>query len=146
MELTVRQPTTIIFNAPDGREEANPSRESLRELVLNGGDAFWAAGSGQAALEFSGAEGGRLLLMGLEAEGFLLIYEPTQGHDFCSVNPSETAREQHDVEVHVGGEPMQVPRRQLSRQGDRLACDRRLSARWAAQPEIAVGTLAVIVM
>jgi Immunity protein Imm1 len=89
----------------------NPSRESLRELVLNGGDDFWAAGSGQAALELNGAEGGRLLLMGLEAEGFLLIYEPATGHDFCSVNPSDTAREQHDVEVHVGGEPMQVPRR-----------------------------------
>jgi hypothetical protein len=96
-EPTVRQPTTIILNTPDGRDVVNPSRESLRELVLNGGDAFWAAGSGQAALQLGGAEGGRLLLMGLEVEGFFVIHEPAKGHDSCSVDPSDTARGQGDV-------------------------------------------------
>ena len=63
----------IISNMPDGRDELDPSTESLRELVFRGGDEFWAWGSGQAALEFIGVErGSRLLLMGLEAAGFFL--------------------------------------------------------------------------
>ncbi|HYR85504.1 MAG TPA: hypothetical protein VE422_15560 [Terriglobia bacterium] len=106
------QPPRIIFNIPDGRDQIDPSLESLRELVLNGGDEFWAYGSGQAALEFMGAEGGsRLLLMGLEAAGFFLIYEPSKGDDLCPINPSATAKEQDEVTVYVGGEPMKVPRR-----------------------------------
>src|SRR6266446_1745469 len=102
----------IIFNMPDGRDELDPSAESLRELVFRGGDEFWAWGSGQAALEFIGVErGSRLLLMGLEAAGFFLIYEPAQGDELCSINPSATVEDRDQVKVYVGGEPMHVPRR-----------------------------------
>src|SRR5262245_56288579 len=104
------QPPRIIFNIPDGREELNPSPESLRELVLSRGDEFWAAGSGQAAIEFKGTEtGSRLLLMGLQDAGFFLIFEPAEGDSLASINPSSTV-DGAQVTVYVGGEPMEVPR------------------------------------
>jgi hypothetical protein len=105
------QPPRIIFNIPDGREELNPSPESLRQLVLDRGDEFWAAGSGQAALEFKGAEeGSRLLLMGLQDAGFFLIFEPATGDSLSSLNPSSKTDEAGSVPIYVGGEPMEVPR------------------------------------
>ena len=64
-----------IFNTPLGPDQVNPSPESLCDLVLRGGDDFWAAGSGQAALEVTGEEGARLLLMGRDAAGFFLVHE-----------------------------------------------------------------------
>lgn len=106
------QPPQIVFSIPMGQDQVNPSTESLRELVLRGGDEFWASGSGQAALEFSGAGGGgRLLLMGLDSAGFFLIYEPSKGDDLASVNSAVTEKENDEVTVYVGGEPMHVPRR-----------------------------------
>jgi hypothetical protein len=106
------RPPRIIFNIPEGREQVNPSPESLRELVLNRGDEFWAAGSGQGALEFSGAESGsRLLLMGLENAGFFLIYEPSKGDSLASIGSSSLTNGEDTVPVYVGGEPMEVPRR-----------------------------------
>ena len=105
------QPSRIVFSLPEGREQVNPSPDSLRELVLSRGDDFWAAGSGQAALEFKGADGGsRLLLTGLDKAGFFLIYEPSKGDSLCSVNPSAAPKEQDLVTVYVGGEPMEVSR------------------------------------
>ena len=105
------QPPRIVFNMPEGREQVNPTPESLRELVLNRGDEFWAGGSGQAALEFKSAEGAaRLILTGLETAGFFLIYEPTRGDSLSSVDPSVPTSEQDEVTVYVGGEPMKVPR------------------------------------
>ena len=99
-----------IFNTPLGPDQVNPSPESLCDLVLHGGDDFWAAGSGQAALEVTGEEGARLLLMGRDATGFFLVHEC--GNDsFCSSNPSVAADSQQIVEIHVGGEPMQAPRK-----------------------------------
>ena len=72
---------------------------------------FWAAGSGQAALEFRGPEGGsRLLLMSLEAAGFFLIFEPAKGTSLCSINPQASATEQDQVTIYVGGEPLEIPR------------------------------------
>jgi len=105
------QPPRIIFNLPEGREQINPSNESLKELVLHGGDDFWATGSGQAALEFKGkGDGSRLLLMGLQSAGFFLIYEPAEGDAITSVSPAKPANEEDMVTVYVGGEPMEVPR------------------------------------
>ena len=97
-----------IFNTPLGPDQVNPSPESLCDLVLRGGDDFWAAGSGQAALEVTGEEGARLLLMGRDAAGFLLVHE-ARNDSFCSSNPSVAADSRQIVEIHVGGEPMQVP-------------------------------------
>jgi hypothetical protein len=97
-----------IFNTPLGRDQLNPSPESLRDLVLRGGDDFWAAGSGQAALEATGEESARLLLTGRDAAGFFLVHE-FRNDSFCSGNPSVAADSQRIVEIHVGGEPMQVP-------------------------------------
>jgi hypothetical protein len=91
-----------------GLDQVNPSPESLRDLVLRGGDDFWAAGSGQAALEVKGEEGARLLLMGLDAAGFFLVHE-SKNDSFCSRNPSVAADSHQTVEIYVGGEPMQVP-------------------------------------
>jgi hypothetical protein len=96
-----------IFNTPLGRDQVNPSPESLRDLVLRGGDDFWAAGSGQAALEVTGEEGARLLLMGRDAAGFFLVHE-SRNDSFCSSNPSVAADSEQIVEIHVGGEPMRV--------------------------------------
>jgi len=97
-----------IFNTPMGRDQVNPSPESLCDLVLLGGDDFWAAGNGQAALEVKGEEGARLLLMGLDAAGFFLVHE-SKNEAFCSRNPSVAADSDQIVEIHVGGEPIQVP-------------------------------------
>lgn len=99
-----------IFNTPLGPDQANPSPESLRDLVLRAGDDFWAAGSGQAALDVTGEQGARLLLMGRAAAGFFLVYE-SRNDSLCSINPSAGADSQQVVEIHVGGEPMQVPLR-----------------------------------
>src|SRR5262245_4058088 len=105
------QPPRIIFSLPQGREQVNPSQESLRDLVLKSGDDFWAAGSGQAALEFKGNEpASRLLLMGLQSAGFFLIYEPAQGDSLNSVDPAKPAATEDMVTVYIGGEPMEVPR------------------------------------
>jgi hypothetical protein len=99
----------VVFVTPMGPHQVNPSPESLRDLVLRGGDDFWAAGSGDAALEVTGQESsGRLLLMGLDGPGFFLIHE-SLNDSFCSRNPSATANGHHIVEVYVGGEPMAVP-------------------------------------
>ena len=49
--------------------------------------------------------------MGLEGAGFFLVYEPRQRESLCPVSPSATAKEQGNVPVYVGGEPMEVPRR-----------------------------------
>jgi hypothetical protein len=112
MQKAQGQLPRIVFSVPEGREQVDPSADSLRELVLRRGDDFWAAGSGQAALEFKGSEGGsRLLLMGLEKVGFFLIHEASTGDSLCSVNPSPEANEQDSVTIYVGGEPMEVPRR-----------------------------------
>jgi hypothetical protein len=111
MKGMIQVPTKIVFSLPEGREQVNPSPDSLRELVLSRGDDFWAAGSGQAALEFKGVEGGsRLLLTALDKVGFFLIYEPSKGESLCPINPSDSAQEQDSVTVYVGGEPMEVPR------------------------------------
>jgi hypothetical protein len=107
MEGQMAQAETI-FNTPMGSDQVNPSPESLRDLVLRGGDDFWAAGSGQAALEVKGDGGARLLLMGLDAAGFFLVHE-SKNDSFCSRNPSVAADGHQIVEIHVGGEPMQVP-------------------------------------
>jgi hypothetical protein len=99
-----------IFNTPMGPDRVNPSPEFLRDLVLRGGDDFWTAGSGQAALDHKGEEGGRLLVMGLDAAGFFLVHE--SGKDsYCSRNPSVAPDSDPTVEIYVGGEPLQVPRR-----------------------------------
>jgi hypothetical protein len=99
----------IVFTTPMGREQANSSLESLRDLVLGGGDDFWAAGNGQAAVEFKGEEGwSRLLLMGIDAVGFFLVHE-SKSASHCSRNPSAPADGHNIVEVYVGGEPMEVP-------------------------------------
>jgi hypothetical protein len=100
-------PSEIVFITPMGRDHANPSPESLRDLVLRGGDSFWAVGCGQAAIEVTGEEGSaRLLLMGLDGPGFFLIHE-SMSDSFCSRNPSATADGDSIVEVHVGGDPKQ---------------------------------------
>ena len=107
----IQVPAEIVFSVPEGGEQVNPSADSLRELVLSRGDDFWAAGSGQAALEFKGVEGGsRFLLTALDEAGFFLIYEPSQGESLCSIDPSAAAKERDSVTVYVGGEPMEVPR------------------------------------
>src|SRR5262245_33278564 len=93
-----------IFSTPMGSDRVNPSPETLCELVLRGGDDFWAAGSGQAALEVTGEDGARLLLMGLDAAGFFLVHESR--NSFCSRNPSIIADGDRIVQLHVGGEPM----------------------------------------
>ena len=98
-----------IFSTPMGADQVNPSLESLCDLVLHGGDDFWAAGSGQAALEVAGEEGGRMLLMGLDAAGFFLVHESKTGSS-CSRNPAAAPHSKQIVEIQVGGEPMQVPR------------------------------------
>lgn len=98
----------VIFNLPDGKEQVNPATESLRDFVLNRGDEFWATGSGQAALEFKGAEAGsRLLLTGLQSAGFFLIYEAAEGDPLAATNPTTTDQEM--ITVYVGGEPMEIP-------------------------------------
>jgi hypothetical protein len=98
----------ITFNRPDGKEQINPATESLRDFVLNRGDDFWATGSGQAALEFKGADAGsRLLLTGLQSAGFFMIYEPTDGDPLAATNSATT--EQDMITVYVGGEPMEIP-------------------------------------
>jgi hypothetical protein len=105
------QPPTITFSLPEGREQVNPAPEALRDLILKGGDDFWAVGSGQAALEFKGNEAGsRLLLMGLHSEGFFLIYEPAKGASLASINPTVPEVDDESIELYVGGEPMEVPR------------------------------------
>ena len=114
------QPPKITFCLPEGREQVNPSPESLRELVLHRGDDFWAIGSGQAALEFKGKEAGsRLLLMRLQAGGFFLIYEPATGDSLASVNPNNHTATDETATIYVGGEPMEVPRSNIL---DREAC------------------------
>jgi hypothetical protein len=103
----------IVFNAPDGREVLNPSRESLRELVLGKGDDYWARGGGDAAVMFTGPEGGsRLILIGHEPEGFVLLYEAPTG-EYSIPTLSSATEEQNPVTVYVGGEPMEVPRQNV---------------------------------
>jgi Immunity protein Imm1 len=106
-QATMQSPR-VVFNLPDGKEQVNPPTESLRDFVLNRGDEFWATGSGQAALEFKGAEAGsRLLLTGLQSAGFFLIYEPAEGDPLAATNPTTT--EQEMITVYIGGEPMEIP-------------------------------------
>jgi hypothetical protein len=97
-----------IFSTTMGSDQVNPSPESLRDLVLRGGDEFWSAGSGQAALEVKGDECARLLLMGGAAAGFFLVHE-SKNDSFCSRNPLVAGDGHQIVQIHVGGEPMQVP-------------------------------------
>lgn len=105
------QSPRVIFNLPEGKEQINPSEESLREFVLNRGDEFWATGSGQAALEFTGPQvGSRLLLTGLQSAGFFIIYEPAEGDSLSALNPASPNTEQEMITVYVGGEPMEIPR------------------------------------
>lgn len=102
----------IVFNAPDGREVLNPSQESLRELVLGQGDEYWGKGGGDAAVMFTGPEGGsRLILIGHEPEGFVLLHEAPTGEYSIPTLPSTTTEAQEHVAVYVGGEPMEVPRK-----------------------------------
>jgi len=97
----------VVFTTPMGRKQEISSLESLRDLVFRGGDDFWAAGNGQAAIEVKGEEGwSRLLLMGLDAAGFFLVHE-SKTDSLCSINLSATADAAH--KVYVGGEPIDVP-------------------------------------
>jgi hypothetical protein len=102
----------IVFNTPMGRQQVNPSPKSLRDLVLSRSDDFWAAGSGSAALDFKGEEViSRLLLMGRDGAGFFLVYESSENESFCPRKPSATAKAHDSLPVYVGGEPMDVPRK-----------------------------------
>ena len=99
----------ITFIAPDGTDHAAPEPEWLRELVLGGGDEYWQAGSGDAALWYDHDEErrSRLLLMGHEPEGFFLLYEaPGEGGYYCPAGGDEGSRA---VTLYVGGEGMEVP-------------------------------------
>jgi hypothetical protein len=101
----------IVFRVPsNGDEISNPSLDELKKLVLHGGEDFWAAGSGDAALAYFEEEEeerkAQLLLMFNEAEGFYLEYKDRDWEYYVPLTKNDFSRK---VILYVGGNPIQVP-------------------------------------
>jgi len=97
---------TTRFRDARGDVYANPDREFFKQMILDGGDAVWAVGSGGASIVCwkDGEPCAEVMLIGCEAHGFFIRHlHVDDEYDRTLVAGEHTGE---TVEAIVGGSEM----------------------------------------
>jgi hypothetical protein len=97
-----------VFIPPSGKFIENPPLDMLQDWILNGTEAEWSAGSGDAGLEYRDAGFVSKLLLILDASyGFFVRYDVQDDETEYVINNGDPLGAK--TTVYPGGEPWALP-------------------------------------
>jgi hypothetical protein len=100
----------VILHEPDGNQLQSPDLGYLESLILTEGVDYWEAGSGDICIEYGDPYASSLILIFCnEANGFYLEYIPEKGVYDSFISISNSAINNENVTLRVGGEDHKVP-------------------------------------